>query len=488
MTTPLDLLRSLRLEDGRRWGDAAFDFQHEDAEAILEGRRPYNFLTRARGTSKTGDLAGGALGLLLTATGREHFYWLAADKEQGQLCIDAIAGYVDRTPGLRNLLTIGTSWVEARASGARLDVLPADAASSWGLKPAAVFCDEITQWPETSGPKRLWESVSSAVAKRIDAKLVVLSTAGDPAHFSRAILDHAMTSPMWRVHEVPGPSPWMSAERLEEQKARLLPSTFARLFLNQWVASEDRLASPEELRECVTLDGPLAYSPMHTYAVALDLGLKRDRTVAVVAHLDDRTVVLDRMAVWEGSRAQPVSLETVEAWVIQATSHYGSARVIADPWQSVGLMQRLRALGIECEEFSFTSTSTGRLAAALFNAIRDKALALPPDEALLDELEHVRLRESSPGVFRLDHDAGRHDDRAVALALAVTALLQDESSGPAAGFRLDPPRNSPAGEYAAERGELLDDPDEDERPSGAYHDAYGYHDSPIDSWTFGPDF
>jgi len=50
---------------------------------------------------------------------------------------------------------------------------------------------------------------------------------------------------------------------------------------------------------------------------------------------------------------------------------------------------------------------------------------------LLDELAHVRLRESSPGVYRLDHDSGRHDDRAVALALAVTTLLQDPAG---AGF------------------------------------------------------
>ena len=33
-----------------------------------------------------------------------------------------------------------------------------------------------------------------------------------------------------------------------------------------------------------------------------------------------------------------------------------------------------------------------------------------------------RLRETSPGVFRLDNDPDKHDDRAVALALAAHAL------------------------------------------------------------------
>jgi hypothetical protein len=59
-------------------------------------------------------------------------------------------------------------------------------------------------------------------------------------------------------------------------------------------------------------------------------------------------------------------------------------------------------------------------------------LRLPDDEALLDELANVRLRETSPGVMRMDHDAGRHDDRAIALALAAHRLVErGESSGPA---------------------------------------------------------
>lgn len=43
---------------------------------------------------------------------------------------------------------------------------------------------------------------------------------------------------------------------------------------------------------------------------------------------------------------------------------------------------------------------------------------------LLDELATVRLRESRPGVYRLDHDAGEHDARAVALGLAALALTE----------------------------------------------------------------
>jgi hypothetical protein len=55
---------------------------------------------------------------------------------------------------------------------------------------------------------------------------------------------------------------------------------------------------------------------------------------------------------------------------------------------------------------------------------REHRLALPDDPELLDELATVRLRESTPGTYRLDHDASGHDDRAVALGLAALALTE----------------------------------------------------------------
>jgi hypothetical protein len=36
----------------------------------------------------------------------------------------------------------------------------------------------------------------------------------------------------------------------------------------------------------------------------------------------------------------------------------------------------------------------------------------------------VRLRETSPGVLRMEHDPDKHDDRAIALALAAFALVE----------------------------------------------------------------
>lgn len=66
---PMALLGSLVLEDGRRWAEAAHDFQVDDARAVLDARPDVprlHFITRPRGASKTTDLGGLNLVALLT--------------------------------------------------------------------------------------------------------------------------------------------------------------------------------------------------------------------------------------------------------------------------------------------------------------------------------------------------------------------------------------------------------------------------------------
>ena len=92
-------------------------------------------------------------------------------------------------------------------------------------------------------------------------------------------------------------------------------------------------------------------------------------------------------------------------------------------------MQRLRSRGIQVEEFTFSSASVGRLASTLHMLLRNRRLALPDDPELLEELANVRLRETSPGVLRMDHDPDKHDDRAIALALAAHRLLERSPIG-----------------------------------------------------------
>ena len=427
----LDLLSSLFLEDGRRWGEAAHDFQLADATAVLEGDRPYHFETRSRGCSKTTDLAGIAASVLLTARGRLRAYWLAADKDQGRLALDTIAGFTHRATRLGDRLTLQTHRIVAKQSGAVLEVLPADAPGAWGLTPHWIFVDEIANWADTPAARRLWEAASSAVAKRSDCRMVVLTTAGSPGHFSFKVLEHARTSPLWRVSERPGPAPWMSDDRLDEQRRRLPDSVFRQLFLNEWTMSEGSFLDPAALDAAFSLGGPAEPSINHGYVAGLDLGTVNDRTVLSAGHAYADRVYLDRMVTWQGTRKQPVNFEEVERTIVAAHRRYDFTLHI-DPWQGFDLAQRLRARGIAVEEVNFSPASKQRLAGTLLSTVNSGALALYDAEGLRDELLGLRLVQTSSGAWTFDHTRGGHDDRAVALALMTVAALEAEQEPAAA--------------------------------------------------------
>ena len=109
MSEAFDLLAALVLEDGRRWGEAAVDVQWEDARAVLDqsSPTPYHWLGRARGYSKTSDLGGMGIKVLLAqAPSRARLYGIAADQAQGTLLVDAIGGFASRTPELQGALQI----------------------------------------------------------------------------------------------------------------------------------------------------------------------------------------------------------------------------------------------------------------------------------------------------------------------------------------------------------------------------------------------
>jgi hypothetical protein len=122
--------------------------------------------------------------------------------------------------------------------------------------------------------------------------------------------------------------------------------------------------------------------------------------------------------------ANPVQLPEVGKYVEFLSREYSGALVVYDRHQAVEITQRLERRNVKTEEFVFSASSVGRLALTVYQLLRSRSLSLPDDEELLDELANVRLRETSPGTYRMDHDPDKHDDMAVALALAAHYLVE----------------------------------------------------------------
>ena len=420
-----DLIAGLVLEDGSRWGEVAADWQWDDVQAILDRTGPRrHFLTRPRGGSKTSDLGAVIIAVLIDqAPAASRSYGFAVDRDQAGLLADAIAGFMVRTPEIRGALQLNSWKLTDPKKGATFEIMASDDASAYGLRPWFLICDEFAQWKTTEGPKRLWRAVYSSLPKVADSRLVIITSAGDPAHWSYRILETAEESDRWHVNQVAGPVPWISQDDLDEQKTVLPVWEFARLHLNQWTASDDRLTTVDDIRACVTLDGPQLPHPGSKYVVGLDIGLKNDRTVATVCHLEDKTVVLDRQETWRGTRDNPVRLEDVEAWIYETVRAYSRATVVCDPWQAAHLTQNLRNRRVRIQEFPFSTQSVGRLAITLHRLLRDHQVAIPDDPDLIDELVNVKLIETAPSSYRIDHDSSAHDDRVISLALAAHRLV-----------------------------------------------------------------
>jgi phage terminase large subunit-like protein len=440
----LSLLGSLVLEDGRRWGDVATPWQWDDARAVLTpGAGPTKvFLTRPRGASKTADLGAMVLvAMLCQLPAHARCYGFANDAEQVALMLESIDGFLRNTPGLRTEAKVVGNTVICR-NGSTYVAKAAEDAGTWGLRPHFVTVDELAQWPDTRTMRRLWTAIVSSMPKVAGSRLALLTSAGDPAHWSYRKLQEFRRRDAWYVNEVPGPCPWIDPAELAEQEFMLSESEYAQLHLNRWTAAEDRLVTPEMLADAMTLDGPQEPVVGVRYVVGVDLGLVNDRTVVAVCHAEAisspagrfadgrprsaavaNRVVLDRMMVWKGRRSAPVQLPEVEEAVVALAQRYRAVEIVLDPWNSAQMDQLLARRGLPTVSFSFGPTSVGHLGQTLFTLARNRCLVLPRDDELADELLNLRLRQIGHGSYRIDHDPGRHDDRAVAIALCAHELL-----------------------------------------------------------------
>lgn len=423
----LALTAALVLEDGRRWGEAAEPWQWDDAKAVLSGRRPrWHYWLRARGMSKTTDAAALALVLLIeSAPPRSRSYVYASDAQQASLLLDALGGLAERSR-LLGLVEIGARSVTCRASGATLTVESSDSASAFGTRPWLVIADEVALWPDTPNHARLWASIISGLAKVRGSRLLVLTSAGSPSSPAHKRWQAALDGRHWRASLTPGPSPWWSAEDIEAARRDLTPTEFGRYIECRWIEGDEALATAEDVAACTGAHRVLEPVAGTRYVMGLDIGTRRDSTVLTVGHLEmtaaGRKTVIDRVLRWTGTRTEPVSLSDVERAILATWRAYHRPKLVFDPYQAAQLSERLQKAMVRTEEFTFSTSGVNRLARSLYGALRDRAIVLPDDDALLSELASVRLVETGPGLVRLDHRAGGHDDQAVAVALVLVEL------------------------------------------------------------------
>lgn len=453
-----------RLDDWQRTDFAALDpMLRRMVGHDITPKHQRAWLERPRGHSKTTDQAILVCWSLFACRRRRLAgVAAAADAEQSGLLRDAISKIVQLNPWLAKFLDVQRYVVRNLHTNSELRILSSDAATSYGLTPDLVICDELTHWKN----RELWDSLISSAAKRANCVVVVITNAGFGESWQwnvrQAVVDSINT---WYFHALNGPcASWITPERLAEQR-RLIPGiAFARLWLNQWTSGSGDALADADINAAITSpanDPESGYS----YVAGLDIGLSRDASALVIVgrHVGyterrartvrqrNRSSVMRSMIdaglidptpnesdhelivhepsgryrvasvnVWRPTPGRKVELEAVEQAIIDAHRKYNLACVGYDPWQAEYLAQRLTKLNIPTEAVQFVPQNLQSMAQSTLEAFNERLIDVPDNEALLADLRKLRIVEKSYGI-RLDSPRGPsgHGDSATGLAVAL---------------------------------------------------------------------
>ncbi len=437
----------------KRFGDVMEPWQRKDFEAMdpclrwMAGRDDTKpkwqrfFRMRPRGHSKTGDTATSVMWLLLSSQRPLFGIAAAEDKEQAALVRDAMEKIADDNPWIREVIQFKNWDIVNKGNKAHLSIISSDTNSSYGLTPDFVLADEFTHWSQ----QKFWSSVFSSFTKRAKkGMLIVLCNAGAGRDWRFKVMDEARNDPRWNASLLDGPqASWITKEDIDEQRRMLPRLEFERLWMNKWQETGGEFVTLTEAQACSKPDRIMTQgAPFHgtpPYVASLDFAEKKDYTVGVVIHEEDRKIVVDRMDVIVPTPETPTRVEWVENWMRNMVERYYNVIFVLDKYQLLGVAQRLIDEGYDITYFDFGSGNGNyELGLVLRQLIVNEYLEWYPKCGLPenpveenDDLEHelaslVVIPYQNGRKWRFDHlqDGFHHDDRAFALGAACLHLIR----------------------------------------------------------------
>ena len=221
--------------------------------------------------------------------GGDEMYAAAAGREQAGILARKMRQIAECTPELGAAVDVQNFRVVTPRTGAILDVISSDLATSWGKTPRWLFIDEICNHDGTETAKGFVDALLTALPKRRDSVCLAASTPSSPNHWSRELWDFAMSDALWRCSHRHSPAPWQDPAELESERRRLPVAMWRRLYLCEWAELDDALATLEQVRACIGHEGILGPDPEYAYVHGADLSYyARDTTAVATCHVEIR--------------------------------------------------------------------------------------------------------------------------------------------------------------------------------------------------------
>jgi len=448
MISASDFVRGLcTLPDGRAFPLALHQGRILRAAFTLdaEGRPPFGEVLLST-IKRSGKTTLGAAVALWAATQIEpagEVLLLAADQDASKSrAFKIVGGMIDRHPGLRAEVRRRTGTEITLRSGSVIRAVAADAKGIAGSDMILAHADELWSFDQ-SALQELWNETTPILSRAFSVRLST-SYAGysNRPGVLRRLWDLGLAGerlledlPVWANRdagllayvdqgEAARRFPWQVGPRAvayyRGQAQTLSPGAYLRLHENEWATGEEDFIGAADLAAVTDADRLPPRERVQLFC-HLDASVSNDWTALVGVYWQGERVVLGPVTVWKPSKAQPISFAEVEAELLVWRDRFDLAAVGFDPYQAVGLAQRLTAAGVPMVEVAQTASNQTAATTALRHAISDRRLVLWPHEDVRRCLLNAVLDERAGSLKLAKPSPGAKIDAAVSLAFAVLA-------------------------------------------------------------------
>jgi hypothetical protein len=171
----------------------------------------------------------------------------------------------------------------------------------------------------------------------------------------------------------------------------------------------------------------------HIRFIHIDLGLKRDRAALAMSHCSGFKEIKTSMGIetlpiinvdfvysWEATPGNEINFASIRSMIVDLCRRFDVAKVTFDRWQSIEMVQSLRAQGVNADFHSVKKSDYD----TLMTSIYDKRLRGYWNEILVEE-ELLKLRLFANN--KIDHPGGGSKDLADAVAGSVFSTVENMS-------------------------------------------------------------
>lgn len=369
-----------------------------------------------------------------------EIYLLASDVQQQELtCFNKIVKSIRMNERLRKVVSIKAAKGRIDYEDSFIQIL-APNSSLAGVNPSLVIAEELWAWTTTEH-KRAWDELTNIPTREENLNLVTsyagfaededsilyeLYKKGLDQQEGRAEKDKQFLF-RWFGEDLYEQIPWVTQKYLTQQRNRLRPNTYARLFRNEWASGAENFVSPQILDQC-THNHRKGMSFSGQVCAGVDVGLKHDcSAISIVGKVDDKTLILidHKVFVPDEKRHYTIDLEsTVEKALLQYNKKYNIKKIFYDPYQFQRSAAQLRQSNLKMIEFPQSQANTVEMSETLSDLLHNQRLLLYEDQEIRLHLLNAQAKECQRGWRIVKKRQGKKIDLTIALALACQAATK----------------------------------------------------------------